>query len=158
MSPWLQPEEFKEIFSKVPRLTVEVIVKSDKGIILTKRQIDPCKGSWHIPGVTVFYGEPVETAVQRVAKDELGTEVKIKQLLGYIEYPSHYKNGMDSPVGIALEVELPTGVELQEDAQWFTEIPTDMHPDQDKFLLDHDLLKWGQNSSIFPHTGVRYDR
>jgi len=151
MSPWLPKEEFQDIFSKVPRLTVEVIVRGEQGIILTKRQIDPCKGSWHVPGGTVFYGEPVEAAVLRVAKDELGVEVEVKKLLGYIEYPSHYKNGQDSPVGLAFEVSEPKDLQLQDDAAWFTEAPTNMHPDQDKFLLKHNLIKWGSKSSIFSH-------
>jgi myo-inositol-1(or 4)-monophosphatase len=42
----LTQQEFDSIYSKVPRLTVEVIVKDSKrGVFLTKRAIEPCKGA-----------------------------------------------------------------------------------------------------------------
>ncbi len=63
----LTEEEFREIYSKVPRLTVEVIVQSSRGILLTKRASGPCSGLWHIPGGTVRFGEPLVAAVSRVA-------------------------------------------------------------------------------------------
>jgi len=54
----LSQKEFDDIYSKVPRLTVEVIVKNRAGgILLTKRAIEPCKGQWHLPGGTVRFGE-----------------------------------------------------------------------------------------------------
>ena len=68
-------EEFKTIYSKVPRLTVEVIVKTDKGILFTKRLIPPYVGSWHFPGGTVYYKETITDAIERVAQDELGVKV-----------------------------------------------------------------------------------
>jgi hypothetical protein len=45
----LSEKEFWDIYKKVPRLTVEIILKSEKGIYLTERQIEPCKGLWHFP-------------------------------------------------------------------------------------------------------------
>ncbi|MBU0975306.1 NUDIX domain-containing protein, partial [Patescibacteria group bacterium] len=70
---------FKYIYRKVPRLCVDVIVKTPRGIILTKRSIPPAKGWWHIPGGTILWGETVEQAVKRVAREEVGVEVKIKK-------------------------------------------------------------------------------
>lgn len=43
---------------------------------------------WHIPGGTVYYGETLEQAVHRVARDELQVEVEIEELVGHIYYPS----------------------------------------------------------------------
>jgi hypothetical protein len=45
----LSEKKFWDIYKKVPRLTVEIILKSEKGIYLTERQIEPCKGLWHFP-------------------------------------------------------------------------------------------------------------
>ena len=56
---------------------------------------------WHLPGGTVRFGEPLVEAVARVARDELALTVEVGDLLGYIEYPSHYENGLDCPVGLA---------------------------------------------------------
>jgi len=88
----LSDKEFKEIYSKVPRLTVEVIVKGPQGgVILSLRNISPCKGLWHIPGGTVYLRETLDEAVKRVAQEELGIEVEIEKLLGYIHYPSVFE-------------------------------------------------------------------
>ena len=99
--PPLSEQEFREIYAKVPRLTVEVVVQCPRGILLTKRGSGPCAGLWHLPGGTVRFGEPLVDAVRRVAAEETGREVEAGPLLGYIEYPSHYRNGLDSPVGMA---------------------------------------------------------
>lgn len=95
-------EEFKEIYSKVPRLTVEVVIKTSRGVVLMKRQEKSWQGQWHIPGGTVLYQETLHQAVQRMAQEELGIKVTIKKLLGYIEYPSEeQERGFGWSVGIA---------------------------------------------------------
>src|SRR5437868_6045888 len=103
-------EEFDALYSQVPRLSVEVILNDKKkGLYMTERDIEPCKGQWHLPGGTVFFGERLLEAVRRVAKRELDIEVQDAKLVGYIEYPSHWENGLDSPIGIAFEVTSFTG-------------------------------------------------
>ncbi len=77
--------------------------------MLTLRTFGPCRGLWHIPGGTVRFGEPLVDAVARVARDELGVTVAVGDMLGYIEYPSHYENGLDCPVGIAFAAEIVEG-------------------------------------------------
>ena len=104
-------QEFKSIYSKVPRLTVEVIIKTNEGIILTLRQLKSWKGLWHIPGGTVYYKETLEETVQRVAQEELGVKVNIEKLLGYIHYPSEGKaRGFGWTVGIAFLCTIKSGV------------------------------------------------
>ncbi len=138
----LTEAEFREIFAKVPRLTVEVVIQSPLGILLTKRTEGPCSGLWHIPGGTVRFGEPLVAAVERVASTELDVEIQAGPLLGYIEYPSHYLNGLDSPVGIAflcpVDVDLTAGT--RSGRGWFTAPPDPMHIEQVDFLTEHGLL------------------
>jgi ADP-ribose pyrophosphatase YjhB (NUDIX family) len=140
--PPLNELEYREIYAKVPRLTVEVVVQSPHGILLVKRTEGPCSGLWHIPGGTVRFGEPLVGAVTRVATMELGLEIEAGPLLGFIEYPSHYLNGLDSPVGIAflcrLDIDL-TAV-ARPGRGWFTAPPDPMHTEQVDFLIEHGLL------------------
>jgi ADP-ribose pyrophosphatase YjhB (NUDIX family) len=141
----LSQKEFDFIYSRVPRLTVEIIVKNEAGAIyLTKRAIEPCKGQWHLPGGTVRFGEPMIVAVNRIALRELGVKVKQVENNGYIEYPSHYLNDLDSPVGIVFEVKKYSGqLTINEEALdcgWFTSIPSPMHADQNEFLLKNNYL------------------
>ena len=84
-------KEFKEIYSKVSRATVSLVIKTNKGIALSLRNLPSWRNKWHLPGGTIFYKETVENAVKRKAKEELGIKVKIVKLLGYIEYPSEEK-------------------------------------------------------------------
>lgn len=134
----LSQEEFDVIYKKVPRLTVEIIVQSKNGVYLTKRDIEPCKSMWHLPGGTVRFGEKLTEAVERIAKRELGIKVKSSKLLGYIEYPSHYLNELDSPVGIAFLVEDYNGdIKVNEEAKdsgWYKKLPVNMHDEQKEFI------------------------
>jgi ADP-ribose pyrophosphatase YjhB (NUDIX family) len=136
---WLPKPEYDWIFSRVPRLCVEVVlVHPDRGVLLALRDIPPNVGAWHIPGGTVLFGEPLDDAVRRVALDELGLHVTAGELLGYIEYPSHYNNGLDSPVGLAFRTE-PAGEsssvdELPPGCQWFERLPAGLYEEQRKFL------------------------
>lgn len=138
----LTTQEFDEIYSKVTRLTVEVIVVTDEGIVLTKRSIQPCIGQWHIPGGTVRFGEFVADAVLRIAQEELGVGVRIVKSLGYIEYPDMLKNGYKGwPVGMAFEVVIVSG-ELRgshqgEEVRCFAKIPENTILEQKMFLKDH---------------------
>lgn len=136
---WLPKAEFDVIFSRVPRLCVEVVITSaERGVLLTLRDIPPNVGAWHIPGGTVLFGEPVVEAVRRVARFELGLEVSVGELLGYIEYPSHYENGLDSPVGLAFRAEpagaSPQGPRLPDGCAWFPRLPAGLYSEQREFL------------------------
>ena len=137
----LPKEEFDAIFSRVPRLTVEVVISSpERGVLLSLRDIEPCKGMWHLPGGTVRFGEPLVQAVARVARDELGFDVEVGEMLGYIEYPSHYENGLDCPVGVAFAaraVDRETADAAHANVEWFDALPDNMHDEQKDFLAAH---------------------
>jgi 8-oxo-dGTP diphosphatase len=136
---WLPKEEFDAIFSRVARLCVEVVaLDADRAVLLMLRDIPPNVGAWHLPGGTVLFGEPVVEAVKRVARDELGWEVAVGELLGYIEYPSHYENGLDSPVGLAFRTKLiessGSPKEPPEGCAWFSRLPPGLYEEQREFL------------------------
>jgi ADP-ribose pyrophosphatase YjhB (NUDIX family) len=136
---WLPEEEFFAIYRRVPRLCVEVLlVEPERGVLLKLRDIPPNVGAWHIPGGTVLFGEPVVEAVKRVARDELSLAVEVGQLVGYIEYPSHHENGLDSPVGLAFQTRrLTEAGELPAGCEWFTRLPDGLYAEQRDFLTAH---------------------
>ncbi len=135
----LPQAEFEAIFSRVPRLTVEVVIAHPgRGVLLALRESGPCQGLWHLPGGTVRFGEPVRAAVARVADGELGVAVTATELLGFIEYPSHYENGLDSPVGLAFATAAaggpPEAESLRGQCRWFRSLPDEIHDEQRVFL------------------------
>lgn len=141
----LSKNDFDAIYAKVPRLTVDLILTDHtQGTFMTRRDIDPCKGQWHIPGGTVYFGETLEIAVKRIAQRELGIRVEKIKLSGYIDYPSHYMNNLDSPVSIVFEIINYSGsIRLNKESSrfgWFTKLPKNTHADQDDFLIAHRYL------------------
>mgnify|MGYP001570768131 CR=1 FL=1 len=136
-------EEFKAIFSRVPRLCVDLIIRSPRGIIMTRRSLSSWGGMWHVPGGTVFYRERVEDAAKRVAKRELGIEIDVVQTLGYMEFPSEEKErGYGYSVSIALLCTFVGGALLTESTEAseireFLELPDGVITEQREFLAAH---------------------
>lgn len=134
-------EEYHEIYSKVTRLTVEVIVRSNEGILLTKRAIEPDIGKWHLPGGSVLFGETVEEAVKRVAKEELNVEIEINKFIDFIYYPKTSEEHNVWPVGAAYLAKILVGeIKLDHQAsdwEFFTKIPENTVEDQKNFLIKH---------------------
>jgi 8-oxo-dGTP diphosphatase len=152
----LTKTEYDSIYSKVPRLSVEVLLTDDRGaIFMTKRAIEPCT-QWCVPGGTVYYGETLLEAVRRVGRRELNIDIEAAEFIGYLEYRSHYEQGIDSLVALMFRVDRFRGepehnVEASASG-WFTEIPDDIHQDIDRFLLDRGLIDTG--SAPDPRSGA----
>jgi len=68
--------------TKSPKVAVDPLIVKGNKIVLIKRAIEPFKGMLDFPGGFVEYGETVEHAVVREAKEETGLIVRIKELIG----------------------------------------------------------------------------
>ena len=137
----LPQAEYEAIYSRVPRLTVELVIAGEQGVLMTRRAFGPCAGLWHLPGGTVRYGEPLVEAVARVGLAELGVALGAGELLGAIEYPSHLAAGIDWPVGLAFRCTTPEGELLATEVRrWFASLPDEMHDEQRQFLDDQGLV------------------
>lgn len=135
----LPNKEFKYIYGKVPRLCVEVIIQSKDGIVLSKRDISPAKGMWHIPGGTVLFGESLENAVKRIAKEETGLTIKVLKMISFIEYsPTH---ALNHSIGLAFVSNILSGklrgCYQAKEIEFFKTIPENTIPEQEKFLKDY---------------------
>ena len=82
----LSDEEFRNIYSKVPRICVDLVIGNEKGILLTKRAIDPDKGKWHFPGGGIRFDETLSEAAKRIAKNELDIEIDLGKNIGHMEF------------------------------------------------------------------------
>ncbi len=81
--------------------------------------------------------------VKRCSGQRIGIEPLVGRFLAYIEYPSHYLNGLDSPVGLAFAVHVEEGQlsSVVDQQSWFTEPPDRMHAEQRDFLVGHGLMR-----------------
>jgi ADP-ribose pyrophosphatase YjhB (NUDIX family) len=141
----LSSQEFEAIYSKVPRLCVEVIIKSKEGIVLSLRAVPPCIGQWHLPGGTVFFNESMEQTVKRVAKEECGLNVAIERMLHYIDYMEFDEGFGRHTISIAFLVK-PLSGKLRHDFQaidigFFKRLPGNTIKKQKEFLLKYKLIK-----------------
>lgn len=69
-----------------PYPTVDIIIETKNGIVLIKRKNPPF--GWALPGGFVDYGESLEAAAVREAKEETSLDVSNLQLLGCYSDPS----------------------------------------------------------------------
>ena len=69
-----------------------------------------------------------------------------RQLLGYIEYPSHYEHGLDSPVGLAFAAAITGAADLPQGCRWFESACANIHDaEQRRFLVEHQLVRDPEN-------------
>ncbi len=74
-------------------LTVDIVIIHNNGVVLIKRKRDPYRGFWAIPGGFVEYGESVEEAAVREAKEETGLDVHLIKTVGVYSDPSRDPRG-----------------------------------------------------------------
>ena len=130
--------EFKNIYRRVPRLCVEVVLVERGRVLLVRRTITPYKGKWHLPGATVLQGETLSAAVKRTAREELGIAVEVKKFIGVIEY-APFKGHLGLTAGLAFLVRRKDKrrIILDNNASAydsFSRLPFDLIQAQKKFL------------------------
>ena len=76
-----------------PALTVDTIIADDDRILLIKRLNEPYRNHWALPGGFVEYGEMVETAAVREAREETGLDVELTELVGVYSDPDRDPRG-----------------------------------------------------------------
>ena len=79
---------------KIPSLTTDVFIFDDDfNFILIKRKNNPYKDYWALPGGFVEYGESVENAAIREAKEETNIDVELKELVNVYSEPNRDPRG-----------------------------------------------------------------
>lgn len=79
---------------KLPRLTVDTLVRDRKGrVLLVRRGRPPFKGRWGLPGGFCEWKETTEHCGARETLEETGVRVKISRLLGVYSNPDRDPRG-----------------------------------------------------------------
>lgn len=139
MPEYLPAEEFKSIYSRVPRLCIDLMVDTPDGVLLTKRDIEPGKGQWHLPGGTVLMGETLEEAARRILENETGLSARDFELVGTLEFPEE-KNEFRHAVSLVFQIigkrGKLRGSEQARELEFFKELPEVMIEEHRAFLDD----------------------
>ena len=79
---------------KIPSVTTDIFIfDDDSNFILIKRKNNPYKDCWALPGGFVEYGESVENAAIREAKEETNIDVELKELVNVYSEPNRDPRG-----------------------------------------------------------------
>lgn len=127
---------------KRPLLTADTIIRRrDGSVVLVKRLSPPFRDFYAIPGGFVEYGETIEEAAVREAKEETGLDVKIERLVGVYSDPD--RDPREHIITVAyLAEEIGGRLRPSSDAREikaFRKIPSKPAFDHRKIL--HDALK-----------------
>ncbi len=125
-----------------PVQTVDIIIEIGNKIILIERRHEPF--GWAIPGGFVDYGESLEDAARREAKEETSLDVTLKCLLGVYSSPRRDpRRHTISAVYIASAKGRPEAADDAKNLGLFTlnAVPADMAFDHAEILADYRRYK-----------------
>jgi len=134
------PHCFQEIEAfKNPVPTVDIIIEiPDKGIILIERKNPPF--GWALPGGFVDYGESLEDAAVREAKEETSLTIELKeQFHTYSDPERDLRQHTISTVYLAIAQGVPRAADDANKIAIFAEdtLPTPIAFDHEKILKDY---------------------
>ena len=145
---FLPQTDYDFIFNRVPRMCVDMVIKGEGGaILMTRRNIEPYKNLWHLPGGCIRFKETIAEAATRIAQKELGVHIKVLKTLGVVET----MNDDLSPeiprhsVSVVVEVQIVSGsprvTAESSEVDYFTELPSAIHPYHALFLQGNGLIR-----------------
>lgn len=146
---WVSEKDWKTIVSNVPIMSVDLVVLTPNGVVLGRRKNEPAKGRWFVPGGRVRKGELLSEAVHRIAQEELGASIELRERLGVYEHLYETADIPESggkhyvPVGFVVWTD-ETAFEADEqhrDLGVFsaTELPT-LHEYVEAYLVDAGVI------------------
>lgn len=137
---------YASFLAAMPQVSVELFVEHEQGVLLCRRTTEPARGEWFWPGTRLFKGETLEAAAHRVATDELGVSVSLRDRLGVYSHfwESSPFDDVDSQhtVNVVFRAALedrPADIHLDEQHDGYrfvTAIEPDLHPYVRTYLDD----------------------
>ena len=130
----LDDQTFEAVISSTPLISIDLLVKKDNKILLGKRINKPAQGYLFSIGGRVYKNETIDSAMIRIASNELNTSLKLTpSFIGVFEHfydDSIYEDVSTHYVNLAYEIEIEETFNL----------PTEQHNEY-KWLTIDELLK-----------------
>lgn len=121
-----------------PFPTVDIIIEIDKGFVLIKRKNPPF--GWALPGGFVDYGESLEAAAIREAKEETSLDIRLMEQFHTYSAPDRDpRHHTLTTVYIAVAQGIPKAADDAKDIGIFHEenLPQQMAFDHDRLIEDY---------------------
>jgi len=130
----LNDTTFKTIVDSAPLISIDILLKNDGKVLLGKRVNKPAQGYYFSTGGRVNKNENINSAMHRIAKDELNIELKTTpNFIGVFEH--FYDDGIYQEVS-TYYVNLAYEYVVQE----IPDLPAEQHSEYQWFTIDN-LLK-----------------
>jgi len=127
-------QTFKTVISATPLISIDFIVKNNNKVLLGRRLNKPAYDYFFSIGGRVYKNETINSAMIRIAYNELNIELKlVPRFIGIFEHfydDSIYKDVTTHYVNLAYEIKLEEKPSL----------PTEQHSEY-KWLTIEELLK-----------------
>jgi ADP-ribose pyrophosphatase YjhB (NUDIX family) len=131
---------------RIPSLTVDLIIEVEGGgIVLIKRKNPPY--GWALPGGYVDYGESLEQAAIREAKEETGLQVQLKHQLHTYSDPQRdpRRHTVTTVYVVTAQGKPVAGDDAQRVAVFpLSDLPREMAFDHAAILEDYQKGSWGK--------------
>ena len=130
----LDDQTFETVISSTPLISIDLLVKKDNKILLGRRINKPAQGYLFSIGGRVYKNETIDSAMMRIAKDELNFSLKLTpSFIGVFEHfydDSIYQDVSTHYINLAYEIEIEETLNL----------PTEQHNEYQWLTID-ELLK-----------------
>lgn len=77
---FIPERQYSDFIATMPQVCVEVVLRTNRGILLAKRENYP--QVWFWPGGRLYKGERLSEAAHRIAREELNIEIDTREKLG----------------------------------------------------------------------------
>ena len=124
----LDDQTFETVISSTPLISIDLLVKKDNKILLGQRINKPAQGYLFSIGGRVYKNETIDSAMMRIAKDELNFSLKLTpRFIGVFEHfydDSIYQDVSTHYINLAYEIEIKETLNLPSEQhneyQWLT--------------------------------------
>ncbi len=133
---FIEASLYQQILENIPIACVDIAIVDQGAVLLLKRKDPPARGQWWLPGGRVLKGEMMRETAQRKAREEVGMECHVGQIIHTAEtilpdgpagVSVHNINScfLLHPAGPASHVKLD---KHHEEYRWVDHIPDGLHP------------------------------
>jgi len=135
-----------------PLITVDIIIEINGGIVLIERSNPP--HGWALPGGFVDYGESLEDAARREAKEETSLDVYLEEQLHSYSAPTRDpRHHTITTVFVARAQGTPKAADDAKKAVLFTKdkLPVPLVFDHARIVADYRRYKNGESLKVIYH-------
>lgn len=127
-------DKYDYILQNMPISCVDVCIVSEEGVLLVKRNTEPAKGKWWVPGGRVFKGEKLVDCAKRKCLEEVNLNCIIGPIVhtdetvfetGPSNIPVHSINVCFLAIPHSNKIKIDS---YSDDFAWFPHISDCLHP------------------------------